>query len=159
MCVDTCVTVVDCSMFFRHLQTTKRLRESGLAEPSKADTANEGEQMTCELLIKQVEFADVILLNKTDLLGEDDLKKVKATLEMLNQRARVIPCSYSQVRLKPSQNAIVAMSHAALSSFICVIASAERAADSSRPVFPPHPLPVYSAVYSAVLSGEIQRFS
>ena len=91
---DTCVTVVDCSMFFHYLNTDKRLRDTELAEGVEAD---ETEELTSQLLVNQVEFADVILMNKTDLLPPEDMSTVLATLKTLNPRARIIPCSFSQV--------------------------------------------------------------
>lgn len=94
---DTCVTVVDSSMFFKHLHSAKRLRDSELGDGVETD---ETEELTSQLLVNQVEFADVILLNKTDLLEQVDMLSVKDTLEMLNPSARVIPCSFSQVRCR-----------------------------------------------------------
>ena len=83
-------------MFFQHLHSDKRLRDTVLAEGVEAD---ETQELTSQLLVTQVEFADVVLLNKTDLLGDDDLKTVEATLAKLNPSARLIRCSFSQVFL------------------------------------------------------------
>ena len=87
-------------MFFHHLNTDKRLRDTDLAQGIDAD---ETEELTSQLLVTQVEFADVILMNKTDLLQAEDMKTVQATLKKLNPRARVIPCLYSQVCISGSR--------------------------------------------------------
>jgi G3E family GTPase len=48
---------------------------------------------------EQVAFADVILLNKTDLVSEDDLGKVEAKIKAINPYARIHRTQKSQIEL------------------------------------------------------------
>ncbi|MFP3986652.1 GTP-binding protein [Streptomyces sp. E11-3] len=81
--LDTMVTVVDAVNFLPELDRGDELTERGLA-PVEDD-----ERTVTDLLIDQVEFADVILLNKTDLVSEEDAGRLEATLLRLNPSARV----------------------------------------------------------------------
>lgn len=88
---DRCITVVDSSRFFRHLQTDERLRDTDLAVGMETDVP------TSLLLVNHVESADIILLTNTDRLDEKEVQTVKAAIEALNTRARVIPGACSKV--------------------------------------------------------------
>ena len=52
-----------------------------------------------DLLVEQIEFANVILLNKIDLISEDELKTVKAIIRGLNAKAKIIETIHSEVNL------------------------------------------------------------
>jgi G3E family GTPase len=56
------------------------------------------------LLVDQVEFADVIILNKTDLVTPEHLAKVEATIKALNRNAKLIRTSQNKVDLKDVLN-------------------------------------------------------
>lgn len=89
--VDTMVTVVDAFNFFNDFGSPERLMDREL-------TNIEGDYRTIvDLLTDQVEFANVILLNKTDLIGESHLGVLKATIQKLNPSAKIIETSYSKV--------------------------------------------------------------
>ena len=94
LCVpaDTCVTVVDASMFLKHLHNAKQLNETELAKGM--EEAQESQELICQLMANQIEYADVIALNKTDLLLPDDVKDVNKAVKALNPKAKVIPCTY-----------------------------------------------------------------
>ncbi|MBZ4020431.1 GTP-binding protein [Streptomyces purpurogeneiscleroticus] len=81
--LDTMVTVVDAVNFHDELGRGDDLVERGLA-PVEDD-----ERTVSDLLIDQVEFADVILLNKTDLVSAGEADRLEATLRRLNPAARV----------------------------------------------------------------------
>ncbi|MGW0734914.1 GTP-binding protein [Streptomyces sp. NPDC002851] len=81
--LDTMVTVVDAVNFLPELGRGDDLTERGLA-PVEDD-----ERTVTDLLVDQVEFADVILLNKTDLVTEQEADRLAATLARLNPAARV----------------------------------------------------------------------
>ncbi|WP_231626352.1 GTP-binding protein [Streptomyces apocyni] len=81
--LDTMVTVVDAVNFLPELDRGDELTERGLAP------VDDDERTVTDLLIDQVEFADVILLNKTDLVSEEDARRLEATLLRLNPSARV----------------------------------------------------------------------
>jgi G3E family GTPase len=81
--LDTMVTVVDASTFVGELARGERLDERALE-------AGEGDERSIsDLLVDQVEFADVILLNKTDLVSERTAGTVEALLRRLNPTARL----------------------------------------------------------------------
>lgn len=76
--LDTMVTVVDCANFLTDLQLSKDLQSLGQA-------VNEEDTRTvADLLIDQVEFANVVVLNKTDAVGEDTVRKIESLIEQLN---------------------------------------------------------------------------
>ncbi|MFI8995500.1 GTP-binding protein [Streptomyces sp. NPDC053542] len=81
--LDTMVTVVDAVNFNDELNRGDDLVERGVA-PVEDD-----ERTVSDLLIDQVEFADVILLNKTDLVSAKEADRLEATLRRLNPAARV----------------------------------------------------------------------
>lgn len=82
--LDTMVTVVDASTFLAEVVRGQPLAERDLQ-------AGEGDERTiADLLVDQVEFADVLLINKTDLVGESAAGTVEATVRRMNPRARVL---------------------------------------------------------------------
>ncbi|POX42099.1 GTP-binding protein [Streptomyces sp. Ru73] len=82
--LDTMVTVVDAVNFAAELGRGDDLVDRGLA-PYEDD-----ERTVSDLLVDQVEFADVILLNKTDLVSAGAADRLVATLRRLNPKARVL---------------------------------------------------------------------
>ncbi len=85
------VTVVDASTFLGELAKGQRLDDRNLE-------AGEGDERSIsDLLIDQVEFADVLLLNKTDLVSEQVAGTVEATLRRLNPAAELIRTSHGGV--------------------------------------------------------------
>ncbi|WP_222719098.1 GTP-binding protein [Actinokineospora xionganensis] len=82
--LDTMVTVVDAAGFLPELQRGDRLAERALA------AGEEDERGISDLLIDQVEFADVLVLNKTDLVTGERLAVVEALLGKLNPTARLV---------------------------------------------------------------------
>ncbi|TJZ79286.1 GTP-binding protein [Rhodococcus oryzae] len=82
--LDTMVTVVDASTFLGELTRGQRLADRG-------EVAGDGDERTIsDLLVDQVEFADVLLLTKTDLVSEKGAGTVEATLRRLNPSARLL---------------------------------------------------------------------
>jgi len=93
--VDTMVTVVDAFNFFKDFGSPETLEDREL-------TDIEGDDRTIvNLLTDQIEFANVIILNKTDLVSEETLGVLKAAIKKLNPSAKVIESSYG--RVKPNQ--------------------------------------------------------
>jgi len=69
--------------------------------PDIADGEGGGEDRhVVDLLVEQVESADLIVLNKADRLKEDQLERLESTIESLNETARVIRAEYGAVELK-----------------------------------------------------------
>eukprot|EP00158_Paraphelidium_tribonemae_P004858 Partr_v1_DN27011_c1_g1_i2_m28713 putative CobW domain-containing protein len=90
--LDTCVTVVDCLNFFDTFETTEFLADR------YGDEINEGDERTItDLMVDQIEFANVILLNKIDLASEETICKVKAILSQMNPVAKIIATRHSEV--------------------------------------------------------------
>ena len=89
--LDTMVTVVDAANFLDDLRIGKDLQSVGQA-------ADEDDPRTvADLLTEQVEFANVILLNKTDLIDEETLATLEAYVEQLNPHALKLHSSFGEI--------------------------------------------------------------
>jgi G3E family GTPase len=89
--LDTMVTVVDAAHFFKYLESSDDLIKLGMA-------VNESDDRTIvDLLIDQVEFANVIILNKTDLVDEPNLATLEGLLKKLNPDAKQIRSLFGNV--------------------------------------------------------------
>ncbi len=96
--VDTMVTVVDAFNFFKDFGSPETLMDRDL-------TNIEGDYRTIvNLLTDQIEFANVIVLNKTDLVSEDTLNVLKAIIKKLNPNAQIITSEFSRVSPKSILN-------------------------------------------------------
>ncbi len=91
--LDTMVTVVDAVNFLKDYDEAKYLQETG------ESLGEEDERTVADLLVDQVEFADVILISKTDLASTFDVERLTAILQTLNTRAKVIPISAGNIDL------------------------------------------------------------
>ena len=89
--VDTMVTVVDAFNFMKDFSSSQFLKDRDL-------TGIEGDERTIvNLITDQIEFANVILLNKTDLVSHSGVKNLKDIINKLNPKAQVIKTEYSRV--------------------------------------------------------------
>ena len=88
-CVDTLVTVVDAANF----QSNFYALGVGVAS---AGAARRG---VSELLVSQVEFASLVVLNKCDLASESDLSEARRTIRRLNPTAEVVETTQSRVEV------------------------------------------------------------
>lgn len=89
--VDTMVTVVDAFNFFKDFGSPETLMDRQM-------TDIEGDRRTIvNLLTDQIEFANVIVLNKTDLVNKDTLGVLRAMIQKLNPKAKIIESSFSKV--------------------------------------------------------------
>lgn len=96
--VDTMVTVVDCFNFFKDFGTNELLADRELTEM-------EGDHRTIvNLLTDQVEFANVIILNKIDLVDKEVVGLLKASIQKLNPDAKIILSTFSKVDPKELLN-------------------------------------------------------
>ena len=91
--LDTMVTVVDAVNFLKDYNEAKYLQEVG------ESFGDEDERSVADLLVDQVEFADVILISKIDLVQEEDINKLIAVIKTLNTSASIIPISKGEVEL------------------------------------------------------------
>lgn len=89
--LDTMVTVVDAVNFLKDYDEAKYLKESG------ESLGEDDERSVADLLVDQVEFADIILISKTDLVEASDVERLKAILKTLNTHAQIIPISHGKI--------------------------------------------------------------
>ena len=89
--LDTMVTVVDAVNFLRDYGKAKPLQDTG------ESLGEEDERSVADLLVDQVEFADIILISKTDLVEPADIERLSAILKTLNTDAQIIPITQGQV--------------------------------------------------------------
>jgi G3E family GTPase len=89
--LDTMVTVVDAVNFGRELASGDSLVSREL------DQYEDDERTVSDLLMDQVEFADVLLLNKSDLVTPAELDRLVAVLRRLNPAADVVTASHGRV--------------------------------------------------------------
>mgnify|MGYP005729125341 FL=1 len=89
--LDTMVTVVDAVNFLKDYEDAKYLQDTG------ESLGEDDERSVADLLVDQIEFADVILISKTDLVKAEDIAKLKAILKNLNTNARILPITMGNV--------------------------------------------------------------
>ncbi|TDR06363.1 zinc metallochaperone GTPase ZigA [Marinomonas communis] len=89
--LDTMVTVVDAVNFLKDYNTAKSIKEAG------ESLGEDDERNVADLLVDQVEFADLLLISKIDLVTEAELNELKAILRSLNSMAEIIPMERGQV--------------------------------------------------------------
>ncbi|WP_308580792.1 zinc metallochaperone GTPase ZigA [uncultured Pseudomonas sp.] len=91
--LDTMVTVVDGVNFLLDYQAAESLASRG------ETLGEEDERSITDLLIEQIEFADVILISKIDLISSNERAELMAILERLNAQAQIIPMVMGEVPL------------------------------------------------------------
>jgi G3E family GTPase len=91
--LDTMVTVVDAANFLPELEGGDGLAERGL------DQYEDDERTVSDLLMDQIEFADVIVLNKLDLVDATSVDRLRAALTRLNPAARIVAATRGRVEL------------------------------------------------------------
>ena len=91
--LDTMVTVVDAGEFLRNYQSEDLLEDRG------ESLGEDDTRAVVELIVDQVEFADVIVVNKTDLVPPDALTRIMGILSSLNPRARILRSRFGEVPL------------------------------------------------------------
>jgi G3E family GTPase len=89
--LDTMVTVVDAVNFLKDYDEAKYLQDTG------ESLGAEDERSVADLLVDQVEFADVILISKTDLADPIDIERLTAILKTLNTHAQIVPIANGHV--------------------------------------------------------------
>ncbi|MCP1727438.1 G3E family GTPase [Natronospira proteinivora] len=91
--LDTMVTVVDAANLLADYSTTEFLADRG------ESAGEEDERSVVDLLVEQIEFADVIVINKIDCVGDSDKNLVTALVKSLNPDAAVVYSEYGRVPL------------------------------------------------------------
>ncbi|MGO1298247.1 MAG: zinc metallochaperone GTPase ZigA [Vibrio sp.] len=91
--LDTMVTVVDGVNFLRDYDEARDLQET------QVSLDEEDERCVTDLLIEQVEFADVIAISKTDLIDEHEVQCLTRVLRRLNAHAKILPITHGHIDL------------------------------------------------------------
>lgn len=91
--LDTMVTVVDAANLVKNYSSTDFLKDGD------ESLGEEDERTLVDLLVDQIEFANIIILNKIDMVSEDELQTVKAIIRGLNARAEIIETTLGQVAI------------------------------------------------------------
>jgi len=89
--IDTMVTVVDAANFLKDFDSQDDLRDRDMG------MSDEDERTIVDLLTDQIEFANVILINKCDLVSEDEAARLEGILRSLNPDAKIQRISRGQV--------------------------------------------------------------
>jgi G3E family GTPase len=92
--LDTMVTVVDAAAFLADYGSADSLRARGQA------TGEEDTRLLVDLLVEQVEFADVIVVNKADRVTPEEMGRLAGILATFNPRAEILACVQGQVPLR-----------------------------------------------------------
>ncbi len=96
--LDTMVTMVDARNILRELDTLDTLQDR------KLGMSADDERTIADLLVDQIEFADVLVLNKTDLVSDSELGQIEALLRRMNPRAKLIRAQFGVVPLNEVLN-------------------------------------------------------
>ncbi|WP_062270198.1 zinc metallochaperone GTPase ZigA [Endozoicomonas arenosclerae] len=96
--LDTMVTVVDSVNFLKDYDEARYLQETA------ESLGEEDGRSVADLLVDQVEFANVLLISKTDLVETSEIERLKAILRTLNTHARIIPITEGQVAIEDILN-------------------------------------------------------
>lgn len=89
--LDTMVTVVDAVNFLKDYESAYYLNETS------ESLGEDDDRSVVDLLVEQVEFADVILISKCDLVDSAAIERLKAILKTLNTSARIIPIQHGEI--------------------------------------------------------------
>ncbi len=96
--LDTLATVVDAAGFLGDYESVDDLRQRGLA------IGDDDERSVVDLLVDQIEFCNVLVLNKADQVRPEELARLSAILAHLNPEARIIPTTFGRVPLEQLLN-------------------------------------------------------
>ncbi|KAI6086868.1 cobalamin synthesis protein cobW C-terminal domain-containing protein [Hypoxylon rubiginosum] len=91
--LDTCVTLVDAVNFMQDFATADFLVDR------QTDVPQEDDRNISDLQVDQVEFADVVVVNKCDLVSKDEVNRIKGVVKKLNPSAKVVGTVKSRLDL------------------------------------------------------------
>merc|ERR1712223_924349 len=90
--LDTCVTVVDAAEFYNNLGSMKTYEEGDV------------QGTIAELMMEQVEYSNVVVLNKQDLVDKDQQNDILERVAVLNPKAKVVKSTQSRINVKEILN-------------------------------------------------------
>lgn len=93
--LDTTVTVLDAFNIHANLDTAEFL-----SDRYGDDIVPEDERTISDLLVDQIEFADVLVINKVDMVDAARLERIRHLLKLLNPNAKVLEAKYSRVDVR-----------------------------------------------------------
>ncbi|KAH7178299.1 CobW/HypB/UreG, nucleotide-binding domain-containing protein [Fusarium sp. MPI-SDFR-AT-0072] len=96
--LDTTVTVIDAFTMLHDFDT------SDLLSSRRDDVTPEDERTVSDLMVDQIEFADVIILNKLDMVDASTKPRLLDLIKKLNHRAKILESSYGKVDVKQIVN-------------------------------------------------------
>merc|ERR1712020_879954 len=85
--LDTCVTVIDAAEFHGNLESMRHYNEG------------ESQGSIVELMVEQAEFSNVVILNKTDLVNEEQQEDILERISILNPKAKVLKSCQSKINV------------------------------------------------------------
>ncbi|KAL2869537.1 CobW domain protein [Aspergillus lucknowensis] len=94
--LDTTVTVIDAFNLLSNFDTTEFLSD----RYGRDEIVPEDERTISDLMVDQIEFADVLIMNKIETVPEETRGKIRRLIGLLNPDAKLIECSYSKVDVK-----------------------------------------------------------
>lgn len=96
--LDTMVTVVDAQNFLRNFTSGEQLKDR------QWEVGVEDDRTIVDLMTEQIEFCDVLVLNKISALSEEEKKRVRAIVKWLQPTARYIETDWGKVELSDVVN-------------------------------------------------------
>ena len=93
--LDTMVSVVDAATFLARFEVFEERADLGVGRDE------DDERSVIDLLVDQIEFANVLVVSKSDLVSESQLERVKATVHKLNPEAKVVVADMGMSRSMP----------------------------------------------------------
>lgn len=100
--------VIDAFTMFHDFET------ADLLSARRDDVTPEDERTVSDLMVDQIEFADVIVLNKIDMVSKKDRTRILDLIRKLNHRAKIIESSYGKIDVKEIVNTgMVSVLHSA----------------------------------------------
>ena len=91
--LDTCVTVIGAAEFYNNLDSMEKV----------ADETNQGGSIS-ELMMEQVEFSNVVIVNKIDLVNEAQQEDILERIAILNPKVKVLKSVQSQIDVMEIMN-------------------------------------------------------
>ncbi|KAH7014994.1 CobW/HypB/UreG, nucleotide-binding domain-containing protein [Ilyonectria destructans] len=96
--LDTTVTVIDAFTMLHDFDT------GDLISSRRDDVTPEDERTVSDLMVDQIEFADVIILNKVDMIDSETKPQLLSLIQKLNHRAKILESSYGKIDVKEIVN-------------------------------------------------------
>lgn len=93
--IDTCVTVIDALNFLSNIETTQFL-----ADRWGDNGQGEADRTITDLMVDQIEFADVVIINKVSLIKKRKLRKIEKMIKGLNPVAKILKTDYCNVPME-----------------------------------------------------------